>query len=66
MDAYTLSYITQGISDQLEKLYCLNLTKQQEREYRTQQKKFHIPFDVSNLTKSNREFLICLILNTQN
>ena len=28
MDAYTLNYLTQGTSETLTKLYCLNLSKQ--------------------------------------
>ena len=39
-----------------QKLYCLNLTKQQEKEYKNQQKKNSI-FDVSNFTQSNEKFL---------
>ena len=36
MDAYTLNYLIQGTSETLKKLYCLNLSKQQEREYESQ------------------------------
>ena len=57
MDAYTLNYFTQGTSETLKKLYCLNLSKQQESEYKSQQKKINIPFDVSKFTKTDREFL---------
>ena len=57
MDAYTLNCLTQGTSETLKKLYCLNLTKQQEHEYKTQKKKFTIPFDVTNFTEIYREFL---------
>ena len=57
MDGYNSNYLTRGTSETLKKLYCLNLTKQQEHEYKNQQKKFHIPFDVSNFTQSNKEFL---------
>ena len=32
MEAYTLSYLTQGTSETLKKLYCLILSKQQERK----------------------------------
>ena len=32
MDAYTINYLTQGKTETLKKLYCLNLSKQQERE----------------------------------
>ena len=44
MDAYTLNYLEQGTSDTLRKLYCLNLSKQQERKYKSQQKKNHHTF----------------------
>ena len=64
MDAYTLNYLTQGTSETLKKHYCLNLSKQQEREYKSQQKKFTITFDVSKFTKTNKNFSPCLILNT--
>ena len=37
MDAYTSNYITNGTSETLKKLSCLNLTKQQEREYESHQ-----------------------------
>ena len=57
MDAYTLNYLTQGTSETLKKLYCLNLSKQKEREYKSQQKKFTIPFDVSKFTKTGKAFL---------
>ena len=57
MDAYTLNYLTQGISETLKKLYCLNLSKQQESEYKSQQKKFTIPLDVSKFTEAEKEFL---------
>ena len=32
MDAYNSNYHTLGTSETLKKLYCLNLTKQHERE----------------------------------
>ena len=32
MDANTSNYLTHGTSETLKKLYCLNLTKQQEHE----------------------------------
>ena len=38
MDAYTLNYLTQGTPETLKKLYCLNLSKQQEHEDKSQQK----------------------------
>ena len=57
MDAYNLNYLTQGTSETLKKIYCLNLSKQQEREYKSQKKKFTIPFDVSKFTETDREFL---------
>ena len=40
MDAYNSNYLTQGTSETLKKRYCLSLTKQQEHEYRAQQKTF--------------------------
>ena len=46
-----------GTSETFKKLYCLNLTKQQEREYKSQQKKFRMPFRFSNFTKSDQVFL---------
>ena len=57
MDAYTLNHLTQSRSETLKKLYCLNLSKQQEREYKAQQKKFTIKFDGSKFTETDREFL---------
>ena len=57
MDAYTLNYLTQGTSETLKKLYCLKLSKQQEREYKSQQKKFTILFDVPKITETDREVL---------
>ena len=57
MDAYNVNYLTQGTSETLKKLYCPNLTEEQESEYKSQQKKFHIQFDVTKVTKSDREFL---------
>ena len=57
MDAYTLNYLTQGTSETLKKLICLNLSKQQEREYNAQQKKLIIPFDVSIFTETGKELL---------
>ena len=56
LDTYNSNYITQGTAETLNKLYCLNLTKQQEREYKTQQKTFDITFDVSNFTDLNQKF----------
>ena len=44
MDYYTLNYLTQGTSKTLKKLYCLNLSKQKEQEYKSQQKKIHHNF----------------------
>ena len=41
-----------------KKLFCLNLTKQQEREYKTQQKTFYVPFDTSWFTDKDKSFLI--------
>ena len=57
MDAYTVNYLTQGTSEIPKKLYCLNLSKQKEREYKSQQKKLTIPTDVSKFTKTDKEFL---------
>ena len=57
MDAYTLKYLTQGTSETLKKLYCLTLSKQQEREYKSQQKKLIILFDVSKFTETDKDFL---------
>ena len=57
MDSYALNYLTNRTSETLKKLFCLNFTKQQEREYKTQQKRFHIPFDVSKFTEIERDFL---------
>ena len=57
MDAYALNYFTQGTSETLKKLYCLNLSKQQERKYKSQEEKFTIPFDVSKLTLTDKEYL---------
>ena len=57
MAAYTLNYLTLGTSETLKKLYCLNLSKQQEREYKLQQKKFTIRFDVSKFIEKDKEFL---------
>ena len=57
MYAYTLNYLTQCTSEVLKKLFCLNLSKQQEREYKSQQKKFTIPFVVSKFTETEKEFL---------
>ena len=60
MDAYTSNYLAQGTSETLKKhkkLYCLNLTKQQEQEYKSQQKKFNVPFDTNKFTQSNKDFL---------
>ena len=53
MDAFTLNYLTQRTSETL----CLNLSVQQEREYKSQQKNFTIPFDISKFAKADKEFL---------
>ena len=65
MDAYTSNYLTHGISETLKKLYCPSLTKQQERENKSQQKSF-----IYHLTsqKSQNPFEIfsqCSISNAQ-
>ena len=57
MDAYTLNYFTQGTSETRKKLYCLNLSKQQEHKCKAQKKKFTIPFDDSKFTETVGEFL---------
>ena len=57
MDAHTSIYLTHGTSETLKKLYCLNPTKQQERGYKTQQKIFHITFDISMSTETDKNFL---------
>ena len=57
MDDYTLNYLTQGTSKTLKKLYCLNLSKQKEQEYKSQQKKFTICFDVPKFTETDKELL---------
>ena len=56
MNAYTADYRTYGFSETLKKLNCLNLTKQQEREYKAQQKSFHIPFDTSMFAETEKKF----------
>ena len=38
MDAYNSKYLTQDTPRTLKKFYCLNLTKQHECEYKSQQK----------------------------
>ena len=60
MDAYTLNYLTRSTSETLKKLYCLNLSKQQEREYKSQLEKLIIHFDISKLTEADKEFLTML------
>ena len=57
MDAYHSNYLAHGTSETLKKLCCLNLTKQQEQEYKNQQKKFKVPFDNIKFTQSNQDFL---------
>ena len=57
MDAYTSNYLTYGTSETLTKLYCLNLTKQQEIAYKPQQKTFHKTFDTSMFTDTEKCFL---------
>ena len=57
LDAYISNYFSQGTSETLKKLYRLNLTKQQDLEYKSQQKMFHIPFDVSKFAELDQEFL---------
>ena len=62
IDAYTSYYFTYGTSETQKKKFCLNLTKHQEHEYKTLHKKFHIPFDVSKFTETDRNFLMLLNL----
>ena len=57
MDAYTLTYLTQRMLETFKKIYGLNLRKQQEREHKSQQRKFTIPFDVSKFTEMDRKIL---------
>ena len=57
MDAYTSNYLTHCTWDALKKLYCLNLTQQRKLDLKSQEKRFHIPFDVSIFTKSDQDFL---------
>ena len=60
MDAYTSNYLTYGTTETLKKLYCLNLTKKQDREYKTPQNRLLISFDVSKLTETDRTFLMMI------
>ena len=55
MDAYSLIY--HSLNFNTKKLCRLNLSKQQECEYKSQQKNFTIPFDVTKFTETDREFL---------
>ena len=66
MDALASNYLTHGTSETLKKLYCLNLTKQQPRDYKTQLTTFHISFDISTFKKQIKFFSKCSILNTPN
>ena len=50
MDAYTSIYLAQGTSETLQKVYCLKLNKQQELEYKSQEKISHIPFHIYLIT----------------
>ena len=67
MDDYNENYLKHGTSEALNKLYCLNLTKQQEREYKAKQKIFHMPFDTSMFTDTDKnKFLgMCNFENTK-
>ena len=51
MDAYTSNYLTHGTSETFKKIYCLNLTKQQEREYISKQNAFtyHLTFKIHRI-----------------
>ena len=55
VDFYTSNYLTQGTSETLKKLYCLNLSKQWERKYKSKQTIFTIPFDVSIITETDKK-----------
>ena len=64
--AYTLHYITHGQSETVRKLYCLNLRKQQECESKTQQTTFHITYELSMLTETDKNFPIMFFFKIQN
>ena len=55
MDNYSENYLKHGTSDALNKLYCLNLTKQQERECKAKQKIFHTQFDTSMFSDTDKK-----------
>ena len=57
MDAFTANYRTHDISETNKKLYCLDLTKQQENEYKSQEENFHIPFETSLFSETEKNFL---------
>ena len=64
MDAYTSKCLTYSTS--VQKLRCLNIDKQPEREYKSQQKGF-IYHSTSQNSQNQAEISSrCLILNTQN
>ena len=52
MEAYASNYFTLGTSEAIRKLHFPNITMQQEREYKAQQKTFHIAFEMSVLTET--------------
>ena len=54
MDAHTTKYHTHGTSETLKKLYSLNLTKQQERDYKAHKEIFQVPFDTSLFTETEK------------
>ena len=56
MDAYTSNYFEYCLLKLLKKLYCLNIAKQQERDYKAHQKTFNIPFDMSMFTDTETNF----------
>ena len=60
-----LQILTQGTSETLKKLYRLNLSNQQEREYESQQKKspYHLMYQIS--LKQIKSFSLSLSLKTQ-
>ena len=55
MDAYTVISLTICTSETTKKLYCLNLTMQQECEYKSQQKTFHLTIDISSCSDTDKK-----------
>ena len=56
MHDYISDYLKNGSSKTLKELSCLNLTKQQEREYKDSMP-FHMPIDVYTFTDTDKIFL---------